>query len=63
METPDTGGDDADMVVVHGCRSRDSQPLPNLSPLRPGRTIRPDAQYRWQLLRSSVKFYLAYRCV
>ncbi|KAF6255426.1 hypothetical protein COO60DRAFT_1702828 [Scenedesmus sp. NREL 46B-D3] len=27
----------------------------------PGRTIRPDAQYRWQLLRLAVKFHMAYR--
>jgi hypothetical protein len=54
-------------VVVHVllvcCRCQDSQPLPSITPPRPGRTIRPDAQYRWQLLRLAVKFHMAYRCV
>lgn len=40
-------------------RCQESQPLPSIT--RAGRTVRPDAQYRWQLLRLAVKFHMAYR--
>lgn len=42
-------------------RCQESQPLPSITPPRAGRTVRPDAQYRWQLLRLAVKFHMAYR--
>jgi hypothetical protein len=48
-------------VRLCSCRCQDSQPLPSMTPPRPGRTIQPDAQYRWQLLRLAVKFHMAYR--
>ncbi|WIA20127.1 hypothetical protein OEZ85_005977 [Tetradesmus obliquus] len=47
------------VIALNWPRCQESQPLPSIT--RAGRTVRPDAQYRWQLLRLAVKFHMAYR--